>query len=92
MASEEILKEVFRYSKEFLKLDVEFNDSWKEKISKTIDERCMDKNISEHQVLFDLIERKVRDRFSWDINKAIIIEYAKFYNVTLGEDFYNEDI
>jgi hypothetical protein len=81
MASEELLKELFRYHTDYRKCNVEFTESWKHKISQAIEYRCKERNIKEDEVLFQLFEDEVMEEYSSIIRNETLKRYANFYDI-----------
>ena len=84
MISEETLSDVFRYFKEYKKLDIEYTDSWKLSARDGLEFRCADRNITEDEIIWNLFNDEIMEKYEPMIDREIIIELAKFYDVDIG--------
>lgn len=92
MASEEILSEAFRYFKEYKQCNIEFSDSWKTKIGGAIDMRCKELDITEDEVIYQLIEDEVMYEFSSEIQAECFHRLAKFHGIDWRPSTHMSDV
>jgi len=81
MVSDELLKESFRFHKEYRNCDIEYTESWKNKISHAIEYRCKDPGITEDDIIYQLFEDEVMEEYRYLIQNESLKRLAKFYGI-----------
>ena len=79
--SDKILEDVFRYFKEYKNLDIEYNESWKCATRAGLEYRCNNRNIDEDEIIWQLINDDIVERYKPIIERESLMLISKFYGI-----------